>query len=119
MNLTIFAGSAQFVMVDLWAAPLPILEIILAAAVINLRYLLIGASLNPIFKGSKMVHKSLIMHFYTSLAPISFLINKPDLDLLIKCQAPNLKLKAKQFLCPAQMKWVGLCRLFKSQLKIN
>jgi 4-azaleucine resistance transporter AzlC len=63
MNLTIFAGSAQFVMVNLWAAPLPIMEIILAAAVINLRYLLIGASLNPIFKGSKMVHKSLIMHF--------------------------------------------------------
>jgi len=63
MNLTIFAGSAQFVMVDLWTAPLPILEIILAAAVINLRYLLIGASLNPIFQGSNMVHKSLIMHF--------------------------------------------------------
>jgi predicted branched-subunit amino acid permease len=63
MNLTIFAGSAQFVMVDLWAAPLPILEIILAAAVINLRYLLIGASLNPIFQGSKMFHKFFIMHF--------------------------------------------------------
>jgi len=63
MNLSIFAGSAQFVMVDMWAAPLPILEIILAATVINLRYLLIGASLNPVFKGSTMIHKSLIMHF--------------------------------------------------------
>jgi branched chain amino acid efflux pump len=63
MNLSIFAGSAQFVMVDMWVAPLPILEIILAATVINLRYLLIGASLNPIFQDSNMVHKSLIMHF--------------------------------------------------------
>jgi len=63
MNLSIFAGSAQFVMVDMWVAPLPILEIILAATVINLRYLLIGASLNPVFKGSKILHKSVIMHF--------------------------------------------------------
>lgn len=63
MNLSIFAGSAQFVMVDMWVAPLPILEIILAATVINLRYLLIGASLNPVFQGSNMVHKSFIMHF--------------------------------------------------------
>jgi 4-azaleucine resistance transporter AzlC len=63
MNLTIFAGSAQFVMVDMWVAPLPILEIILSATVINLRYLLIGASLNPIFQGSKILHKSLIIHF--------------------------------------------------------
>jgi predicted branched-subunit amino acid permease len=63
MNLSVFAGSAQFVMVDMWVAPLPILEIILSATVINLRYLLIGASLNPIFQGSKMAHKSLIMHF--------------------------------------------------------
>ena len=63
MNLSIFAGSAQFVMVEMWVAPLPIVEIILAAAVINLRYLLIGASLNPIFQGTSLVRKSLIMHF--------------------------------------------------------
>ena len=63
MNLSIFAGSAQFVMVDMWMAPLPILEIILSATIINLRYLLIGASLNPVFQGSPMIHKSLIMHF--------------------------------------------------------
>jgi branched chain amino acid efflux pump len=63
MNLSIFAGSAQFVMVDMWVAPLPILEVILSATVINLRYLLIGASLNPVFQGSRMIHKSIIMHF--------------------------------------------------------
>ena len=63
MNLSVFAGSAQFVMVDMWVAPLPILEIILAGAVINLRYLLIGASLNPVFRGSPIAHKSVIMHF--------------------------------------------------------
>lgn len=63
MNLSIFAGSAQFVMVDMWVAPLPIIEIIFAAAIINLRYLLIGASLNPILQGTSLARKSLIMHF--------------------------------------------------------
>ena len=63
MNLSIFAGSAQFVMVEMWVAPLPIVEIIFAAAIINLRYLLIGASLNPIFQGTSLARKSLIMHF--------------------------------------------------------
>ncbi|NNK14482.1 MAG: AzlC family ABC transporter permease, partial [Desulfofustis sp.] len=44
MNLSVFAGSAQFVMVDMWLPPLPVVEIILAVLVINMRYLLIGAS---------------------------------------------------------------------------
>ncbi len=62
MNLSIFAGSAQFVMIDMWIAPLPILEIALAVLAINMRYLLIGASLNPIFKGKSLACKSAVMH---------------------------------------------------------
>jgi 4-azaleucine resistance transporter AzlC len=62
MNLSVFAGSAQFVMVDMWLPPLPILEITLAVMVINMRYLLIGASLNPLFAGKTFWHKALFMH---------------------------------------------------------
>jgi 4-azaleucine resistance transporter AzlC len=62
MNLSIFAGSAQFVMVDMWIPPLPILEITLAVLVINMRYLLIGASLSPLFQGKPLSHKFLFMH---------------------------------------------------------
>jgi 4-azaleucine resistance transporter AzlC len=62
MNLSIFAGSAQFVMVDMWGSPLPILEITLAVFVINLRYLLIGASLYPMFEGKSYPHKLLVIH---------------------------------------------------------
>ena len=51
MNLSIFAGSAQFVMVDMWTPPLPVVEIVAAVFIINLRYLLIGASLHPLFQG--------------------------------------------------------------------
>ncbi len=62
MNLSVFAGSAQFVMVDMWLPPLPVVEIILAVLVINMRYLLIGASLNPLFRGTSLRHKFLFMH---------------------------------------------------------
>ena len=62
MNLSVFAGSAQFVIVDMWVPPLPVVEIILAVLVINMRYLLIGASLNPLFHGTTLRHKFLFMH---------------------------------------------------------
>jgi 4-azaleucine resistance transporter AzlC len=62
MNLSVFAGSAQFVMVDMWLPPLPIVEITLAVMVINMRYLLIGASLNPLFVGKSLRHRALFMH---------------------------------------------------------
>lgn len=62
MNLSIFAGSAQFVMVDMWLPPLPLAEITLAVLVINLRYLLIGASLNPLFAGKSIKYKAVFMH---------------------------------------------------------
>lgn len=62
MNLSVFAGSAQFVMVDMWFPPLPIMEITLAVLIINMRYLLIGASLNPLFQGKSLFHKMLFIH---------------------------------------------------------
>ena len=62
MNLSVFAGSAQFVMVEMWTPPLPILEMTLAVLIINMRYLLIGASLNPLFQGKSLAHRAGIMH---------------------------------------------------------
>jgi 4-azaleucine resistance transporter AzlC len=62
MDLMMFAGSAQFVMVEMWRAPLPLFEIALAVLIINLRYLLIGASLQPVFSGHPLWRKALLMH---------------------------------------------------------
>lgn len=45
MSATVFAGSAQFVAVDIWREPVPWLLLIVTAAMINLRHLLMGASL--------------------------------------------------------------------------
>ena len=62
MNLSVFAGSAQFVMVEMWVPPLPVVEMTLAVLIINLRYLLIGASLEPLFRGTSLTRKAGIMH---------------------------------------------------------
>ena len=62
MNLSIFAGSAQFVMVEMWQPPLPLVEVTLAVLAINLRYLLIGASLQPIIAGSSLVRRLIFIH---------------------------------------------------------
>lgn len=62
MNIFMFAGSAQFVMVDMWHAPLSIAAIAAAVFIINLRYLLIGASLQPVFRDASLYHKILFMH---------------------------------------------------------
>lgn len=56
MDVFVFAGSAQFVMIEMWATPLPILPAVLAGFIINLRYLLITASLAPLFAGKSLGH---------------------------------------------------------------
>lgn len=63
MNLSLFAGSAQFVMVEMWQPPIPLVEVTLAVLAINLRYLLIGASLQPIFAGSSLLRRLSFIHF--------------------------------------------------------
>ena len=86
MNLSVFAGSAQFVMVEMWAPPLPVVEMILAVLIINMRYLLIGASLHPLFKGKSLAHKAGIMHLVadenwavTMAAVKSFATSRPTI----------------------------------------
>lgn len=65
MNVSVFAGAAQFVMMDMWNHPLPVLEITMTVFIINLRYLLIGASLRDMFEDKGLLHKLFIMHFVT------------------------------------------------------
>ncbi|MFP9138675.1 AzlC family ABC transporter permease [Devosia sp. XGJD_8] len=53
MSGLVFAGSAQFVALDLWStrpSALPIGPLILAALIVNLRYLLLTATLRPLFR---------------------------------------------------------------------
>ncbi|MEJ8571835.1 AzlC family ABC transporter permease [Microbaculum marinum] len=47
MSATVFAGSAQFIAIDIWTEPAPWLLLTVTALLINLRHLLMGASLAP------------------------------------------------------------------------
>lgn len=47
MSATVFAASAQFVALDLWGRKLPSSAIVVTTFLVNLRHLLMGASLRP------------------------------------------------------------------------
>jgi 4-azaleucine resistance transporter AzlC len=49
MSALVYSGAAQFVVIGLWAAPLPVASIVLTTLVVGLRHLLMGAALSPVF----------------------------------------------------------------------
>ncbi|HMB89814.1 MAG TPA: AzlC family ABC transporter permease [Rhodothermales bacterium] len=49
MSATLFAGAAQFVVVELWTDPLPVLLLTVTTLIVNVRFLLYGATIAPWF----------------------------------------------------------------------
>ena len=49
MSALVFSGAAQFLVLGLWASPLPVAAIVLTTLVVGLRHLLMGAALGPVF----------------------------------------------------------------------
>jgi 4-azaleucine resistance transporter AzlC len=47
MSGIVFAGAAQFAALEFWAAPLPLVPLLLAVFAVNARHILLGASLYP------------------------------------------------------------------------
>ena len=47
MSLLVYAGAAQFVAIGLWSPPLSVANIVLTSSIVNLRYVLMGAALQP------------------------------------------------------------------------
>ncbi len=47
MSATVYAGAAQFIAVDIWSNPVPVLTIVLTTLLVNLRHVLMGAALVP------------------------------------------------------------------------
>ena len=62
MGAVVFAGAAQFVAVDLWTGPVPLVDIVVATAIVNLRYVLICASLRPVVVGLSLPQKLVSVH---------------------------------------------------------
>lgn len=56
-SVIVLAGAAQIVAVGLWTSPVPIAAILLSTLVVNLRYILLCASLRPVFEQRSMWQK--------------------------------------------------------------
>lgn len=51
MSAIVFAGASQFVALDMWTMPLPVVPLIAATLVVNFRHVLMGAALGDKLKG--------------------------------------------------------------------
>ena len=60
MSMIVFAGSAQFLTVSIWTHPAPWAAFALAAFLINLRHVLMSASLSPKLKAFRSSQKALV-----------------------------------------------------------
>lgn len=68
MSTLVFAGAAQFVALDLWTstpATLPVGALILAAFIVNLRYLLLTATLRPLYPRDNLWRGAASMYLVT------------------------------------------------------
>ena len=51
MSATVLAGAAQLIGVELWADSVPMATVVATVGIVNLRYLLMSATLRPWFRG--------------------------------------------------------------------
>ncbi|RJF86265.1 branched-chain amino acid ABC transporter permease [Oleomonas cavernae] len=65
MSMLVFAGAAQFAAIELWAQPLPVAAIVLTVAVLNIRHLLMGASIRPVLLPAGKLGASGLVFFLT------------------------------------------------------
>lgn len=61
-DTVVVAGAAQIVAVGLWSSPIPVAAILLSTFVVNLRYVLLCASLRPVFDGRPLWQKLAAIH---------------------------------------------------------
>ena len=61
MSATVFAGGSQFIAIDLWAHPVPVLTLVVSTIVVNLRHVLMGAALAPHLGRFGVGHKAAAM----------------------------------------------------------
>jgi len=63
MSSLVFAGGAQFIALELWQAPLPIVALVLTTLVVNLRFLLMGAALSGWLGDLRPARRAVVAEF--------------------------------------------------------
>jgi 4-azaleucine resistance transporter AzlC len=98
MSLIVFAGSAQFIAVGLFASGTGPAAVILTTFVVNLRHMLMAASLAPYLSGWK---KKYLAFFSYELTDETFALHSSQLSGLNSCRLEALSLNVT-----AQVSWV-------------
>lgn len=98
MSLIVFAGSAQFIAVGLFAGGTGPAAVILTTFVVNLRHMLMAASLAPYLRGWK---KRYLAFFSYELTDETFALHSSAAGKLSDC-----KLEAISLNVTAQVSWV-------------
>lgn len=62
MSALVFAGGAQFAAIEAWVSPAPIVALAFATLLINVRHVLMGASLTPKIRMSRL--QTLLAYFF-------------------------------------------------------
>ena len=99
MSLIVFAGSAQFIAVGLFASGTGPAAVIITTFIVNLRHLLMAASLAPHLKGWK---KKQLAFFAYELTDETFALHAANPTKLADCKAEALSLNIT-----AQCSWVA------------
>ncbi len=68
MSFFVYAGASQFVAIDMWVEPLPIALMILTAFIVNLRHLLMAASLSRHIQNIRSIFHPFMMYILTDEA---------------------------------------------------
>jgi 4-azaleucine resistance transporter AzlC len=63
MSGLVFAGGAQFIALDLWQSPVPVAALVLTTLIVNLRFLLMGATLSRWLGGLRPARLALTAQF--------------------------------------------------------
>lgn len=99
MSLLVFAGSAQFIAVGLFASGTGPAAVILTTFVVNLRHMLMAASLAPFLSGWKKRH---LAWFSFELTDETFALHTAKASQLAECRLEALSLNMT-----AQASWVA------------
>ncbi len=98
MSLVVFAGSSQFIAVGLFASGTGPAAVILTTFVVNLRHMLMAASLAPFLSGWKKRH---LTFFSFELTDETFALHSAAASTLGECRLEALSLNMT-----AQLSWV-------------
>ena len=112
MSALVFSGAAQFLVLGLWASPLPVVAIVLTTLVVGLRHLLMGAALGPVFSKLPRLKAYASVYF---MADENWALTMGEFDKGRRDGAFLLGGGLLMFLVWKGLRWSGACSVARSR----